>query len=81
MVVDEIVKILPDSKIKYLEKGTDPRNYKVDFTKVQQLLDFTPMYSVSDGVSELLDAIADRVFDRVDIDVNFYGNYHTDYGK
>lgn len=81
MVVDEIVKILPDSKIKYLEKGTDPRNYKVDFTKVQQLLDFTPMYSVSDGVSELLDAIADRVFDRVDIDVNFYGNYQTDYGK
>ena len=81
MVVDEILKLLPHSNIKYLAKGSDPRNYKVDFTKVEKTLDFTPKYTVFDGVSELFNAINNNVFDMVETNKEFFGNYHLDYGK
>ena len=81
MVVDEILKLLPHSNIKYLAKGSDPRNYKVDFTKVEKTLDFSPKYTVFDGVSELFNAINNNVFDMVETNKEFFGNYHLDYGK
>jgi hypothetical protein len=81
MVVDEILKLLPHSKIKYLAKGSDPRNYKVDFTKVEKTLDFSPKYTVFDGVSELFNAINNHGVDMVETHKEFFGNYYLDYGK
>ena len=33
MLIDEIMVHLPNTKVKYLENGNDPRNYKVSFKK------------------------------------------------
>jgi len=74
-VVDTILTLLPDAKVKYQEHGSDPRNYRVNFAKVRDKLGFEPKYTVLDGVTELLSAIQQRVFDRVDQISNFHGNY------
>lgn len=74
-VVDTILTLLPDAKVKYQEHGSDPRNYRVSFAKVRNKLGFEPQYTVRHGVTELLSAIKQRVFDRVDQMRNFHGNY------
>lgn len=74
-VLDTILTLLPDAKVKYQEHGSDPRNYRVSFAKVRNQLGFEPQFTVRDGVTELLAAINQRVFDRVDQMRNFHGNY------
>jgi len=74
-VVETILTLLPDAKVKYQEHGSDPRNYRVSFAKVRNKLGFEPQYTVRHGVTELLSAIKQRVFDRVDQMRNFHGNY------
>jgi nucleoside-diphosphate-sugar epimerase len=79
MIVDSILKIIPDGKVKYQEHGSDPRNYKVNFRKVQSILGFEPQYTVQDGINELVDAISNHIFDYVDENRNFHGNYEINY--
>lgn len=74
-VVDTILTLLPDASVKYQEHGSDPRNYRVSFAKVRNKLGFEPQYTVLHGVTELLNAIKQRVFDRVEPMRNFHGNY------
>jgi nucleoside-diphosphate-sugar epimerase len=73
-LVEHIQQRLPEAPVRYQEHGADPRNYQVDFTKIRQLLHFTPQYSVADGVDELLRALRTGVFADVDQRPNFYGN-------
>ena len=75
MIVDSILKYLPNAKVRYQEHGGDPRNYKVDFRKVREKLNFCAKHTVEDGVVELLSAIDNRVFDLVEENANIYGNY------
>ena len=79
MIVDSILKIIPDGKVKYQKHGSDPRNYKVNFRKVQSILGFEPQYTVQDGINELVDAISNHIFDNVDDNRNFHGNYQINY--
>lgn len=79
MIVDAIVDKLPDARIKYQEQGTDPRNYRVDFAKISSRLDFTPRYTVRDGIAELIDAFDRHLFDHADSRRNFHGNYEISY--
>lgn len=74
-VVDTILTLIPQAKVKYQEHGTDPRNYRVSFAKVRDKLGFEPQFTVRDGVTELLSAMKQHVFDRVDEMRNFHGNY------
>ena len=60
MIVEEIIKQLPNSKIKYVEKDEDPRDYRVSFEKIEKELGFSITYKVSDGISEILKAINDK---------------------
>lgn len=78
-IVNVIKKFLPSAKIRYQENGSDPRNYRVDFSKVREVLKFEPEYLVEDGVIELLNAINEHVFDRADLMKSFHGNYEIDY--
>jgi len=75
MIVDFILKKVPNGKVKYQEHGSDPRNYKVNFNKVKSILCFEPKYTVQDGIDELVDAINNHIFDHVDENRNFHGNY------
>jgi nucleoside-diphosphate-sugar epimerase len=78
-IVDAILEQIPKAKVTYKEKGVDPRNYKVDFSKVKRILDFEPIYTVPDGIKEVLDAFENHVFDNVDEQRNVYGNYEIQY--
>lgn len=77
MIVDEVVKSLPASKVKYQEKGADPRNYRVNFNKIRQTLDFTPEVSVREGIAETLAALKLNLFKHVEEQKHFFGNYEV----
>ena len=79
MIVDLILKKIPDGKVKYQENGSDPRNYRVNFKKVRTLLEFEPRYTIQDGVDELVDAMDNQIFDHVNENINFHGNYQINY--
>jgi nucleoside-diphosphate-sugar epimerase len=74
-ILEAIVTHLPDAKIRYKEHGGDPRNYRVSFRKVQNTLGFEPKYSVTEGITELLMALKNHVFDNVEEQKNLFGNY------
>ena len=50
-----------------------------NFNKVKSILCFEPKYTVQDGIDELVDAINNHIFDHVDENKNFHGNYEIDY--
>ena len=80
-VVETITGLLPNAKVRYQEHGSDPRNYRVDFSKVRAVLGFVPKYSVQYGVTELLNAIKNHIYDHSDGARNFHGNYEIVYQK
>ena len=53
MIVDEVRKVLPDSKITYVSKTEDPRDYKVSFDKIRNKLGFKLKFTVPDGVRQI----------------------------
>jgi nucleoside-diphosphate-sugar epimerase len=74
MIVEAIEPYVTTPRIVYKEHGGDPRNYRVDFTKVRERLGFVPQWSVQDGVRELVDALENGQFADADANMNFYGN-------
>jgi len=79
MIVDAIVASIPDAKVKYSGSGSDPRNYKVSFKKVQNTLGFEPKFTVKDGIEELIHAFEIGVYkDSLD-NKNKYGNFEINY--
>jgi len=79
MIVDEILKNIPLGKIKYGENGSDPRNYRVSFSKVKNVLGFEPEFTVKDGIKELVDALKIGLYKESKINKNKYGNYQINY--
>lgn len=79
MIIDEIVGFTPNAKITYQKHGTDPRNYRVDFSKIRETLGFEAEYTIYDGIKEIINGLENKLFDDVEARRNFYGNYHLDY--
>ena len=79
MIVDMILEKIPNGIVQYQEHGNDPRNYRVDFTKVNSILGFVPNYSIQNGIDELIAAIRDYKFTNIEKNPNYYGNYHIKY--
>jgi nucleoside-diphosphate-sugar epimerase len=75
MIVDEILKHIPTGKVKYGENGSDPRNYKVSFSKVKKTFGFEPQFTVPEGIKELIDAFKVGLYKDSITDKNKYGNY------
>jgi nucleoside-diphosphate-sugar epimerase len=75
MIVDEILANIPNGKIKYGANGSDPRNYKVDFSKVKNVLGFEPEFTVQDGIKELVDTLKLGLYSDSKQNKNKYGNY------
>ena len=61
MIVDEIIKILPNSKIKYVAKNEDPRDYRVNCDKIQKELGFKISMTVPDGIREIKRVIHEKL--------------------
>lgn len=53
-IIKRISKFLNTNCIKYLDKGKDRRNYRVDFSKVNKKLGFKPKYSIDYGIKEII---------------------------
>jgi nucleoside-diphosphate-sugar epimerase len=78
-IVDIISERVPGCKISYQSNSGDPRNYRVDFSKLRGKLHFQPQYSVVDGVNELLSVLQNNFFRDVEQRRNYYGNYEISY--
>lgn len=74
-IVDEILCCVPSREIRYREHGADPRNYRVDFTKVRDRLGFVPSHSVRDGIREVVSLLKAGFFGDYNSNRNYYGNY------
>ncbi len=79
MIVDQVRELLPASRVKFQEHGSDPRNYRVDFAKIRERLYFEPGHRVENGVAELLEALRQQLFPDIDARPAFYGNYELNY--
>ena len=75
MLIDEILNKLPDSNVSFSENGSDPRNYRVNFEKVKNVLGFEPKYTIKNGINELIDALQIGLYNDSIINKNRYGNY------
>ena len=62
MLVDKIKNHYESSKIEFQQKGPDPRNYRVDFSKAKNKLKFIPKYSIEDGILEIKDYLNSNTF-------------------
>ncbi|NNC95035.1 MAG: NAD(P)-dependent oxidoreductase [Chitinophagales bacterium] len=60
MIVDEIVKQIPDANIKYVKKDEDPRDYRVSFTKINEQLGFKITQTVPDGIRTIKKVINEK---------------------
>ncbi|MBU2494646.1 MAG: NAD(P)-dependent oxidoreductase [Bacteroidetes bacterium] len=61
MIADEILKIVPNANIKYVHKDEDPRDYRVDFSKIKNELGFQITKTVPHGLREIYDLLKNDV--------------------
>jgi nucleoside-diphosphate-sugar epimerase len=78
MLVDKINNHYESSKIEFQQKGPDPRNYRVDFSKVKNRLNFIPKYSIDDGILEIKDYLNSNTFKNQNQSLDMMGNYTID---
>ena len=54
-ITELILRYLPNSnKVTFTNKKYDPRNYRVNFSKIKNKLDFKIQYGVDDGIEEII---------------------------
>ncbi|MDA7704753.1 NAD(P)-dependent oxidoreductase [Candidatus Pelagibacter sp.] len=61
MLINEIKKVLPNSKIKYIKKNDDPRDYRVNCDKIKNELGFKISMTVPDGIVEIKHLIENQL--------------------
>ena len=57
MISDELMKLIPEGRIKYVKKEDDPRDYRVKFDKLRDELGFEISKTVPEGMDEILRSI------------------------
>lgn len=55
--------IVPDTTVEHVSTDPDLRTYNVSFERIREELDFTPEYSVEDGVREIVEALSEGALD------------------
>ena len=78
-IIEAIQQQVSQPLVTYQDHGSDPRNYRVDFTKVRQILGFEPTHTIEDGITELIQALADGQFKNADTHPDIYGNHQLQY--
>jgi len=66
MIVEEIQKRIPDTKVKYVQKNEDPRDYRVSFEKIKNELGFKITKKVPDGIEQIIKIIKDGFLNNPD---------------
>lgn len=62
-IVEKLIKHLPELKVDYIPISNDKRNYKVDFTKIENFFKLKNEFNVSIGFKEVLDALKNKMID------------------
>ena len=57
MIVDLLTRRLPEGKFKYVQREEDPRDYRVNFDKINRDLGFKISKRIPDGIDEIMDEI------------------------
>lgn len=71
MIVDELLKQIPQGRVKYVRKEEDPRDYRVRFDKIRDELGFRISKTVPEGINEVLAALKSGVIEKPD-DQQYY---------
>jgi nucleoside-diphosphate-sugar epimerase len=76
MVVDAVQAALGGAgRVDFQEGGVDPRNYRVDFSKIARELDYEPDYRVPDFVRALVEAVGAGAYHDYAMRTGFYTNH------
>ena len=75
MLVDEIVKLIPEAKINYVDKNEDPRDYRVNSDKIKRELGFKITMRVPDGIEEIMRIVKEGVIQNPE-DQRYYNIPH-----
>lgn len=70
-IANIVKQFIPDLKIDVVEKGTDLRDYQVDFTKLEQYLGMKNTFTVEDGVKEIVDMLSLGIIEDPDADIYY----------
>jgi nucleoside-diphosphate-sugar epimerase len=57
MLATEISKVADDVSIKYVQQVDDPRDYRVNFSKISKALDYKITKTVPDGIKEIYEIV------------------------
>lgn len=79
-IIEHIKKQIPDAKIKIITNGSDKRNYKVNFSKINSLIDIKAK-PISFGIEEIIREMKNGRFKDYKINYQKYGNYKVNYEK
>jgi len=63
MIVDELLRLVPEGKVKYVKKKEDPRDYRVRFDKIEKELGFRISKTVPEGMNDILRSIRLGIID------------------
>jgi nucleoside-diphosphate-sugar epimerase len=77
-IVQMISKHIKLGKVTFKDHGGDPRNYKVNFSKIKKDLGFVSKFSVEEGISELIEELKTNKFEDLSANKNRFGNYTLD---
>jgi hypothetical protein len=71
MLTQELLSLVPDGRIKYVKKDEDPRDYRVNFDKIRDELNFKISKTVPEGMNDILGSIRCRIIEDPD-DQRYY---------
>lgn len=69
-IVNMILEFLPSIEVHYADEIDDRRNYRVDFTKLEQKIGFMPKRTVRDGIQELIYCFRSGILTSKDYEAN-----------
>ncbi len=75
MIVDELLKLLPEAPVRYVPQGTDPRDYRVKFDRIRETLGFRITRTVPQGIADILSCIRQGIIQNPD-DQRYYNTPH-----
>ena len=61
MLAEELKKMVPDLKVKYVQKDEDPRDYRVSFEKISKVLVFKITKTVPEGMKDIIQVLRDGI--------------------
>ena len=71
MIVEELLRQIPDGKVRFVHKDEDPRDYRVNFQKIKHSLGFNISKTVPEGIQGILTCIRAGLIENPD-DQRYY---------